>query len=96
MLGSRTLDEDYSGVLKGLKKPHMEYFKNFYGDTAMFGAATGLHAGIRFFGAEHVVFSTDAPLGPIGTTIEAVKSLGLSKEDLDKVMSGNAKRILKS
>lgn len=95
VLGSRTIDEDYSGVLKSLKKPHLEYFKNFYGDTAMFGAATGLHAGIRFFGAEHVVFSTDAPLGPIGDTIKAIDELGLSAADRKKVMSGNAERILK-
>ncbi|MBM3609395.1 MAG: amidohydrolase, partial [Alphaproteobacteria bacterium] len=55
VLGSRTMDEDYSGVLKDLKKPHAEYFKNFYGDTAMFGAANGLHSGVRYFGPEHVV-----------------------------------------
>ena len=60
-----------------------------------FFCATGLHAGIRFFGADHVVFSTDAPLGPIPETIKAVESLGLSPQDLKKVMSGNAERILK-
>jgi predicted TIM-barrel fold metal-dependent hydrolase len=95
VLGERTMDEDYSNVLPSLKKPHMEYFHNFYGDTAMFGAATGLHSGLKFFGPEHVVFSTDAPLGPIRKTIEAVESLGLSKDDLQKVMRGNAERILK-
>lgn len=95
VLGSRTIDEDYSGVLKSLKKPHLEYFRKFYGDTAMFGAATGLHAGIRFFGADHIVFSTDAPLGPIGETIKAIDELGLSAEDRRKVMSGNAERLLK-
>ena len=95
VLGSRTIDEDYSGVLKSLKRPHLDYFRNFYGDTAMFGAGTGLHAGIRFFGADHVVFSTDAPLGPIAETIRSVDELGLSAADREKVMSGNAKRILK-
>lgn len=95
VLGERTMDEDYSNVLPSLKKPHLEYFKNFYGDTAMFGAATGLFAGIKFFGADHVVFSTDAPLGPINETIASVKSLELSDADLEKVMSGNAKRLLK-
>lgn len=95
VLGERTMDEDYSHVLSSLKKPHMDYFHNFYGDTAMFGAATGLHAGIKFFGADHVVFSTDAPLGPINETIRAVESLGLSKAEMKKVMSGNAERLLK-
>lgn len=95
VLGSRTIDEDYSSVLKNLKKPHLEYFRKFYGDTAMFGAATGLHAGIRFFGADHVVFSTDAPLGPIGETIKGIDELGLSAEDKQKVLSENARRILR-
>lgn len=95
VLGGRTMDEDYSGVLKGLKKPHLEYFHQFYGDTAMFGASNGLHSGIKFFGADHVVFSTDAPLGPIRKSIDAIDELGLSAADKKKVMSGNAERILK-
>jgi predicted TIM-barrel fold metal-dependent hydrolase len=95
VLGGRTTDEDYSKVLPSLKRPHLDYFHNFYGDTAMFGARTGLLTGLEFFGPEHVVFSTDAPLGPIAETIKAVESIGLAKDDLAKVMSGNAKRILK-
>lgn len=95
VLGSRTLDEDYSNVLPSLKKPHLEYFRNFYGDTAMFGAQTGLHTGLKFFGADHIVFSTDAPLGPIKETLEALDGLDLSKEDRKKIMSGNAERLLK-
>jgi uncharacterized protein len=95
VLGARTLDEDYSGVLKGLKRPHMEYFHRFYGDTAMFGASTGLHAGLRFFGADHVVFSTDAPFAPMQETVAALDALGLSKEDREKITSGNARRLLK-
>ncbi len=95
VLGERTMDEDYSNVLPSLKKPHLEYFHNFYGDTAMFGAATGLHSGLKFFGPERVVFSTDAPLGPINETIRAVESLELSKEDFNMVTRGNAERILK-
>ncbi len=95
VLGSRTMDEDYSGVLKGLKKPHLEYFKQFYGDTAMFGASNGLHSGYKFFGADHVVFSTDSPLGPVAESLKAIDALELSPADKKKVMSGNAERILK-
>ena len=66
VLGSRTLDEDYSKVLPSLKRPHLDYLHDFYGDTALFGG--GIHAvrcGLEFFGSEHVVFATDTPLGPI-------------------------------
>ena len=34
-LGSRTSDEDYSGVLKMLGKPLMDCFRDFYADTAL-------------------------------------------------------------
>ena len=37
VLGSRTLDEDYSKVLSSLKRPHLDYLHDFYGDTALFG-----------------------------------------------------------
>ena len=95
VLGSRTSDEDYSNVLKSLKRPHLDYFHDFYADTALFGAGNGLQCGLDFFGAEHVVFSTDAPLGPIAKTIAAVDGLALDAATRDKIMSGNAKRLLK-
>lgn len=95
VLGSRTLDEDYSNVLSSLERPHLEYFHRFYGDTAMFGASTGLHSGLKFFGADHVVFSTDSPFAPIKETIAALGDLGLSQEDREKITSGNARRLLK-
>ena len=95
VLGSRTANEDYSGILPALQRPHLEYFHLFYGDTAMFGASNGLKSGYGFFGADHMVFSTDAPLGPVRETIAAVDSLGLSPVEREKVMSGHAKRLLR-
>ena len=77
VLGSRTTDEDYGRVLSSLKRPHLEYFKSFYADTAMFGAGNALRCGIDFFSADHVVFATDAPLGPIAKTVDALRAVGL-------------------
>jgi len=96
VLGARTSDEDYSQVLSSLKRPHMDYLHDFYADTAMFGG--GVHAtrcGLEFFGADHVVFATDTPLGPIAPTIKTVEGLGLSAEDRRKVFCGNAEKLLK-
>jgi predicted TIM-barrel fold metal-dependent hydrolase len=45
VLGARTSDEDYSKVLPSLKRPHLDYLRDFYGDTAMFGGGT--HALLR-------------------------------------------------
>ena len=95
VLGGRTTDEDYSEVLSSLKKPHAEYFKKFYADTAMFGATLGIECGMKYFGVDHTVFSTDFPFAPTAETIEAINSLGLDRKDLDAVCTGNAKRLMK-
>ncbi len=95
VLGARTSDEDYSKVLSSLKRPHLDYFREFYGDTALFGGKHGLACGLDFFGGDHVVFATDTPLGPIRPTIEAIDRLLLAPEERDKIMYGNAERLLK-
>ena len=95
VLGSRTLDEDYSKVLSSLKRPHLDYLHDFYGDTALFGG--GVHAvrcGLEFFGSEHVVFATDTPLGPIAPTIETIRRLDIAEADRRKIFCGNAERLL--
>jgi uncharacterized protein len=95
VLGARTSDEDYSQVLPSLKRPHFEYFREFYGDTALFGGKYGLGCGLDFFGPDHVVFATDTPLGPIKPTIEEIDFLDLPAADERKIMVGNAERLLK-
>jgi aminocarboxymuconate-semialdehyde decarboxylase len=96
VLGARTSDEDYSGILPSLKRPHMDYLHEFYADTALFGG--GIHAvrcGLDFFGADHVVFATDTPLGPIGPTIDTIRRLDIPDVDKRKIFAGNAERLLK-
>jgi uncharacterized protein len=95
VLGSRTIDEDYSKVLPSLKRPHLDYFREFYADTAMFGGKSGLSCGLEFFGGDHVVFATDAPLGPIAKTLAAMDELGLDAAAKTKIMAGNAARLMK-
>src|SRR5215210_5330812 len=95
VLGSRTSDEDYSGVLPGLERPHLDYFRLFYADTAMFGGRSGLLAALDFFGPDRLVFATDAPLGPVRETVAALDRLALSKEERARVMAGTAARLLR-
>jgi aminocarboxymuconate-semialdehyde decarboxylase len=95
VLGQRTSDEDYSKILPALKRPHMDYLHEFYGDTAMFGGGIhGTRCGLEFFGADHVVFATDTPLGPIGPTIQVIEKLELAPADRRKLLVGNAEKLL--
>ena len=93
--GARTTDEDYSDVLSSLKKPHLEYFKMFYADTAMFGTNGGIKCGLDFFGDDQVVFSTDAPFAPVRETFRSIDELNLESAQLDKIMFGNAAKLMK-
>ncbi len=95
VLGARTTDEDYSDVLSSLKKPHLEYFKMFYADTAMFGTNGGIKCGLDFFGDDQVVFSTDAPFAPVRETFRSIDEMNLESAQLDKIMFGNAAKLMK-
>ncbi|GIX48496.1 MAG: 4-oxalomesaconate hydratase [Candidatus Tectimicrobiota bacterium] len=100
-LGSRTSDEDYSGVLARLKRPHLEYFKMFYADTALFGAAAATRCGLEFFGVDHVLFASDSPFDPekgpgyIRETIRILEALPLSAAERQQIFAGNAQRLLR-
>jgi len=100
-LGSRTSDEDYSQILGNLKKPHLDYFKMFYADTAVFGSRAATVCGLEFFGSDNVVFASDAPFDPEGgpmyirETIRVIDSLDVSEEVHEKIYWRNAARIMK-
>jgi aminocarboxymuconate-semialdehyde decarboxylase len=98
-LGARTSDEDYASLLKRLKKRPYDYFKDFYGDTAVEGARAATACGIDFFGAEHVLFASDCPFdkekgpGYIRATIAVLDSLGLSAQQMESICHRNAERM---
>ena len=100
-LGVRTSDEDLSLVLKGLKKRPLDYFKMFYADTALMGAYDATVCGLRFFGTDHVVFSSDAPFDPergpmyIRETIKIVDALPITDEERGRIYWRNAVKLLK-
>jgi uncharacterized protein len=100
-LGSRSTDSDESEVLKRLSKPPIEYFKMFYGDTVLGGAAAPLACGLAFFGADRVVFASDCPFDPEGGPmfiregIRSIEDLNLPEGDKRKIYFGNALRLLR-
>lgn len=100
-LGARTSDEDYSVVLKRLQKRPLDYFRMFYADTALFGAYDATLCGLRFFGADRVLFASDAPFDPekgpmyIRETIGIIDRLPITAEERDGIYWRNAVRLLK-
>jgi predicted TIM-barrel fold metal-dependent hydrolase len=99
-LGSRSTDAEESEVLKRLGRPPIEYFKMFYGDTVLGGAAAPLACGLAFFGADHVVFASDCPFDPEGGPmfiregIRSIEELRLPEGDKRKIYFGNALKLL--
>jgi aminocarboxymuconate-semialdehyde decarboxylase len=100
-LGSRTADEDYTQIVKGLKRPFMDYFKSFYGDTVLGGSASALRCGLDFFGPDHVVFASDCPFDPEGGPmfiregIRSIEELNLPDDVKQKIYVENARGLLK-
>jgi len=98
-LGSRTSDEDYTVILKTLKKRPIDYFKMFHADTALFGATAGTRCGLEFFGEDMVMFASDVPFEPspglyIRETIRVIESLDLSAATKEKIYRTNAEKFL--
>jgi uncharacterized protein len=83
-----------------LSKRPIDYFRMFYADTAVFGAAPALRCALEFFGIERMLFASDSPFDPekgpgyIRATIENVESLGLSGDDRERLYEGNARSVL--
>ena len=100
-LGSRTSDEDYTLLLKKLKKRPLDYFKMFYADTATFGARAAMECGLDFFGSDHVLFASDMPFDPekgsayIRWTIDILDKLPIAEAQRAAIYEGNARRLLK-
>jgi len=82
-----------------MPKPLLDLFSLIYYDTAVGGSASAIKCAYDVFGADQLVFATDAPFGP-GTGEErlesypkVIRSLGLSESENNKIFADNAKRI---
>jgi uncharacterized protein len=100
-LGSRTPPEQKDDVTGyPLTKRPIEYFKQFYVDTAMFGAGEALGTSIHFFGTDQVLFASDSPYDPekgpgyIRATIANLENdVDLTQAEREAVYRGNATRL---
>jgi predicted TIM-barrel fold metal-dependent hydrolase len=83
-----------------LTKAPIDYYKMFYNDTAIYGNMPALMCAHAFFGADHLLFAVDFPLGDMefgmknySQTISAIDEMDISDEDRKKIYGDNAKRL---
>lgn len=95
-----------SGTIHGMKhegsltRPLTDYFKMFYGDTALSGGTAGLMCGYELFSADHIVFATDMPYDAefgarnMRQTLAAVERMAISEREKEMIYSENAIALL--
>ena len=82
------------------KKP-IDYYRMFYGDTALSGIATAMGCAYEMFGSEHMVFGSDYPFGPdsgqrfIHSNLAAIDTLKLPGRDQRRILVENARSLLR-
>jgi predicted TIM-barrel fold metal-dependent hydrolase len=86
----------------GLERVAELRLENVYVDTAhylMYVYPGVMERMVSLLGADHVVFGTDVPLqGPrqMRFAIEIIEALQIPDADKDKILSGNARRIIEA
>lgn len=99
-LGSRTPGDEYEQLLQRLERRPVEYFRDFYADTALFGSREATRLGVSFFGPERCLFASDFPFDDeqgaalVRETIAAIESLDLPGGDLEAIFSGNVEALM--
>ena len=87
--------------LKGLTRAPMEYYRMFYGDTAIAGCSPALMCAYDFFGPEHILFGTDMPMDSqmgfrlVRDIIKAIEQMDIPQADKKKIFEGNARDLLR-
>src|SRR5262245_61652211 len=100
-LGSRSDDPDDAAALGRLRRRPIDYFRMFYGDTALFGAWHAMESGLAFYSPDHVLFGTDFPFDPekgpgfIRDTIAAMERMRATDAEKAAMYDGNARRLLR-
>jgi uncharacterized protein len=85
------------GLFPNIRHPE-EHFRKFYTDTAVYGNTSSLMCGYDFFGPDHILYGTDAPLGPkfgmTGETAESIERMSIPDAEKEKIFFRNAVELL--
>jgi predicted TIM-barrel fold metal-dependent hydrolase len=84
-----------------LMKEPIDYYKMFYNDLAVHGNKAALECAYAFFGAEHLLFGADFPLGDVemgeGTyreTLKAVEEMNITEAERKRILADNARSLM--
>jgi predicted TIM-barrel fold metal-dependent hydrolase len=98
-LGTRSAPTEKELYEHSLKRRPLDYFRMFYGDTAVLGPGP-LECGVAFFGIDHVLYGSDMPFDHEGgafnvrETMASVDAMTLAPSDRVKIYESNALRLL--
>jgi aminocarboxymuconate-semialdehyde decarboxylase len=84
---------DKNGTGSKLAEKPSWYLKRLYTDTVSPHTA-GMKFAIEFFGADRVMYGSDYPCWDPKIALPLLEAVGLSPDDREKVLNGNARRIL--
>ena len=92
------LDRGYDAFKEcreNISKPPSEYLTNFYFDSVNFDPKA-LQLAVDFAGTDHVLAGSDYPhqIGSLEKMVQTIEKLDISAEDKEKILGGNAKRLL--
>jgi predicted TIM-barrel fold metal-dependent hydrolase len=98
----RRIEMNFNGLMKGTLPRHIsEYWKNFYGDTALDGNVASYPCGYAFFGADRMMYGSDYPFGPeagedfIRENLAGIKVMNIPDDQKKKILGENARKMLK-
>lgn len=98
----RRIEQNFEWKLQDYVPRHIsEYYGNIYGDTAVDGTPGAFPCGYAFFGAERMMYGSDYPFGAeagedfIRENLAGVRAMGIPREEKEKILGGNAKKMLK-
>ena len=76
-----------------LPQPPSTYIKRMYTDTVSPHTA-GMKFAIEYYGVDHVMYGSDYPCWDPAAALKFFAEIGLRKADQEKILNGNARRIL--
>lgn len=84
------------GAASQKQKMRVDNLRKFFNDTALYGCTAGLMCAYAYFGADHLVFGTDAMRDSRALeVIQSIERMEIPDKDKEKIFLDNARKLLK-